>query len=75
MQLKPESKANNKFNPSKKVLDNDSNDKPFEGKTIVFTGVFKHDRNLIETLITKLGGRVTGSVSGKTSFLLQGYGC
>lgn len=48
MQLKPESKSNNKFNPSKKTLNNDDNDdKPFEGKTIVFTGLFKHDRNLI----------------------------
>lgn len=24
-------------------------------------------------LVTKLGGKITGSVSGKTSFLLQGY--
>jgi DNA ligase (NAD+) len=43
------------------------------GKTIVVTGTLqKFDRQEIEQLITKLGGKASGSVSKKTSFLVAG---
>jgi len=47
--------------------------KPFAGKTIVVTGsLSKFKREDIEDLIVKLGGRASGSVSKKTSFLVAG---
>jgi DNA ligase (NAD+) len=50
-----------------------SPDKPFAGKTIVVTGsLSKFKREDIEALILKLGGRPSGSVSKKTSFLVAG---
>ena len=43
------------------------------GKTFVITGVSDSlPRNELEQLIQQYGGKVTGSVSGKTSFLLLG---
>jgi DNA ligase (NAD+) len=43
------------------------------GKTIVVTGTLTHyKRDEIEALITKLGGRPSGSVSKKTDFLVAG---
>jgi DNA ligase (NAD+) len=46
---------------------------PLAGKTIVVTGTLKnYDRIKIETLIKQLGGKPTGSVSSKTSFVLAG---
>eukprot|EP00899_Mesostigma_viride_P017099 jgi/Mesvir1/25390/Mv01429-RA.1 len=45
------------------------------GKTFVITGVLDSlEREEAEDLIKRHGGRVTGSVSGKTSFLLAGEG-
>jgi DNA ligase (NAD+) len=47
--------------------------KPFAGKTIVVTGsLAKFKREDIEELIVKLGGRASGSVSKKTSFVVAG---
>jgi len=47
--------------------------KPFAGKTIVVTGsLAKFKREDIEEMIVKLGGRASGSVSKKTSFLVAG---
>ena len=44
-----------------------------QGKTFVITGVLDSLwRNEAEDLIKRHSGRVTGSVSGKTSFLLSG---
>ncbi|MCR5561078.1 MAG: NAD-dependent DNA ligase LigA [Bacteroidales bacterium] len=43
-----------------------------EGKTIVVSGVFSISRDAIKELITRHGGKNSGSVSGKTSFLLAG---
>lgn len=37
------------------------------------TGEFKHDKNLIQNVVLAHGGRITGTVSGKTDYLLQGY--
>ena len=43
------------------------------GKTVVVTGTLeKFDRHQIEELIVKLGGKASGSVSKKTSFLVAG---
>jgi DNA ligase (NAD+) len=48
-------------------------EQPLSGQTIVVTGTLeKFKRNEIEELITKLGGRVSGSVSKKTNFVLAG---
>ena len=44
-----------------------------EGKAIVVSGVFKiHDRNGIKKLIEMHGGRVSSSISKKTSFIVAG---
>lgn len=45
------------------------------GSTFVLTGVFWHcgdDREKIQALIAKKGGRTTGAVSGKTTYLVVG---
>ena len=43
------------------------------GQTIVVTGTLEHfDRTTIDELIVKLGGKASGSVSKKTSFLVAG---
>lgn len=50
-----------------------ASEQPLAGLTIVVTGSLeKLDRNGIEELITKLGGKASGSVSKKTSFLVAG---
>ncbi|HSY77342.1 MAG TPA: BRCT domain-containing protein, partial [Bacteroidia bacterium] len=44
-----------------------------QGKTFVVSGVFvKHSRDEIANLIEKNGGKNTGSVSAKTSFIIAG---
>ncbi len=46
---------------------------PLAGKTFVVTGSLqKFDRKQIEDLIVQLGGKASGSVSKKTSFLIAG---
>jgi DNA ligase (NAD+) len=46
---------------------------PFAGKTIVVTGSLeKFERTEIEELIVRLGGKASGSVSRKTSFVVAG---
>ena len=42
------------------------------GKTIVISGVFSVSRDAMKALVEKHGGKNSGSVSGKTSFLLAG---
>ena len=45
----------------------------FAGQTIVISGVFiHHSRDEYKTLIEKNGGKNSGSISGKTSFILAG---
>lgn len=45
------------------------------GKSFVISGVFeRHSRDELKELIEKNGGKNTGSVSGKTDFLLAGDG-
>lgn len=43
-----------------------------EGKTIVISGTFSISRDGMKALIEEHGGKNSGSVSGKTSFLLAG---
>jgi DNA ligase (NAD+) len=44
-----------------------------EGKIIVISGVFhRHSREEYKEIIVRNGGKNTGSVSGKTSFILAG---
>jgi DNA ligase (NAD+) len=46
---------------------------PFSGKTFVITGTLpKRSRAEAEALIKRAGGKVTGSVSKATSYLLAG---
>ncbi len=44
----------------------------FEGKTFVITGTLSQPRSFFEEKIKKNGGKVSGSVSKKTSFVLAG---
>ena len=43
-----------------------------EGKTIVVSGNFSVSRDEMKALVTAHGGKCSGSVSGKTSYLLAG---
>lgn len=46
---------------------------PLVGKTVVVTGSLQNfDRNTIQELIVKLGGKASGSVSKKTDFVVAG---
>lgn len=46
---------------------------PLVGKTVVVTGSLQHfDRNAIQELIVKLGGKASGSVSKKTDYVVAG---
>jgi DNA ligase (NAD+) len=47
---------------------------PLAGKTFVITGTLSRDRDEFKTLIESKGGKVTGSVSAKTSYVLAGEG-
>lgn len=44
----------------------------FEGKTFVITGTLSQPRNVFEERIKQLGGKVSSSVSKKTSYVLAG---
>ena len=54
-----------------KVLN--SNNQILTGKVFVITGSLEHfeNRNQLKERIEQLGGRVTGSVTGKTSYLIN----
>ncbi|MFD2256011.1 NAD-dependent DNA ligase LigA [Luteolibacter algae] len=45
---------------------------PLSGKTFVITGTLSQDRSYFKDLIEKNGGKVSGSVSKKTNYLLAG---
>ena len=51
-----------------------SGDHPLAGKTFVITGTLSAPRNEIGEKILAAGGKVTGSVSKKTDYLLAGEG-
>lgn len=55
-----------------KPADGEGND-CLKGKTFVISGVFsKHSREEYKTMIERHGGKNTGSISGKTSYVLAG---
>ncbi|KRQ87538.1 DNA ligase [Caloramator mitchellensis] len=57
----------------KLIQQEDSTNKILEGKTVVVTGTLEnYTRDEIQYLIEKLGGKVSGSVSKKTSFVIVG---
>ena len=43
-----------------------------QGKTFVVSGVFEMPRNTLKKLIEDNGGKVSGSISGKTSYVVAG---
>ena len=45
---------------------------PFKGKTFVFTGTISMPRDEAKARVQELGGKVSGSVSTKTSFVVAG---
>lgn len=47
---------------------------PLAGKTFVLTGTLSMDRDAMKELIESKGGKVSGSVSAKTSYVLAGEG-
>ena len=55
------------------VESEDTSPQVFEGKTFVITGSLNHfsNRNALKALIESGGGKVAGSVSSKTSFLIN----
>ena len=56
-----------------KILEEESLDNRFEGKTFVLTGSLeKYTRQEASDLIEKYGGKVSSSVSKKTSYVLAG---
>ena len=60
-------------NPVMEKVAQDAAELPLVGQTVVVTGTLaKFQRNEIEELIVKLGGKPSGSVSKKTSFLIAG---
>jgi DNA ligase (NAD+) len=59
--------------PKMKRIAQDASELPLAGQTIVVTGSLeKFERAEIEDLITKLGGKPSGSVSKKTTFVVAG---
>ena len=54
-------------------LEEESSDNRFEGQTFVLTGALsKYTRDEASDIIEKLGGKVSGSVSKKTAYVLAG---
>ena len=47
---------------------------PLAGKTFVITGTLSIDRDAMKALIESNGGKVSGSVSAKTDYVLAGEG-
>ncbi len=49
-----------------------SNESPFFGKTVVLTGTLSIGRNEVKEIIERHGGKVSGSVSKKTDYVIAG---
>ena len=47
--------------------------KPLTGHTVVFTGSFTKKKALLEQAVADLGGKTSGSVSGKTTLAVVGH--
>lgn len=54
--------------------DGGSSDLPLAGKTLVITGTLSAGRSEIKALIEQKGGKVSGSISGNTDYLVAGEG-
>jgi DNA ligase (NAD+) len=54
--------------------DTAAKDQPLAGKTFVITGTLSQGRDAFKALVEAHGGKVTGSVSQNTSYLLAGEG-
>ncbi len=52
----------------------DSSDRPLAGKTFVITGSLSMERDAMKEFIESKGGKVSGSVSAKTTYVLAGEG-
>ncbi|MCX6878816.1 MAG: NAD-dependent DNA ligase LigA [Verrucomicrobia bacterium] len=52
----------------------DLTDKPLAGQTFVITGTLSIERDAMKALIESKGGKVSGSISAKTHYLLCGDG-
>jgi len=50
----------------------DGGGQPLGGKTFVITGTLSRPRDLVKAKLEALGAKVTGSVSGKTDYVLAG---
>ena len=57
-------------NPKGRAVEKVSN--IFEGKTFVITGTLSEPRSNFETKIKSMGGKISSSVSKKTSYVLAG---
>ena len=55
-----------------KNLDVENKDNPFYNKSIVITGTFFIERNIIASIFKKLGADINTSISKKTNFVLAG---
>lgn len=59
--------------PVEQVTDRPAAGSPFEGKTVVITGTLPgRSRQEARSLVERLGGRVSGSVSGRTDLVVAG---
>ena len=61
------------FSCEKEEDNNSENADALEGKVFVITGSLSHfnNRNELKDLIESMGGKVTGSVTGNTSYLIN----
>ena len=57
-----------------KAAEADLSKLPLAGKTFVITGTLSIDRDEMKRLIEEKGGKVSGSISAKTHFLVSGEG-
>lgn len=67
----PASAKSDNYDPIPAPVDPE-NSGPFAGKTFVITGTLSQPRGHFQKLIEDLGGKVSGSVSKNTDFLLAG---
>ncbi len=70
LQLQAWGIKSDRFDPVPQVSD----EKPLVGKTFVITGTLSVGRDEMKALIESKGGKVSGSVSAKTNYLVAGEG-
>ncbi|WP_411844777.1 NAD-dependent DNA ligase LigA [Roseibacillus persicicus] len=64
--------ASNNFAPKGPELSPEAENSPFVGKNFVITGTLSQSRDHFKELIEQQGGKVSGSVSKNTDYLLAG---